>query len=309
MESRYAHLDVLENQSIYILREAYRKFKRLAMLWSIGKDSCVMLWLLRKAFFGHVPIPCVHVDTSYKIPEMITFRDRLAKEWGINLIVGQNRAVLERGETFPNGRITRVECCSLLKKDALQTIIEEKDYQAVIVGIRRDEEGTRAKERYFSPRDKNFEWNFKDQPPELWDQFKTDFDPGTHIRIHPLLNWTEVNVWEYIHREGYTGRWSLFFTERGCVTGVWVARHAQSRSSRMLGTFLRSSKNSDIPGFQSAARALRTKRLRTLLSGFVPADTCENVRLSAEFRRSRAPNCHCRPRRSRKIDFGGAAFA
>ena len=96
------------------------------MLWSIGKDSCVMLWLMRKAFFGHVPIPCVHVDTSYKIPEMITFRDRLAKEWGLELIVGQNRAVLDRGETFPNGRITRVECCSLLKKDALQTIIEEK---------------------------------------------------------------------------------------------------------------------------------------------------------------------------------------
>jgi sulfate adenylyltransferase subunit 2 len=223
MESRYAHLDTLENQSIYILREAYRKFKRLAMLWSIGKDSCVMLWLLRKAFFGHVPIPCVHVDTSYKIPEMITFRDRLAKEWGINLIVGQNRAVLERGETFPNGRITRVECCSLLKKDALQSIIEEKDYQAVIVGIRRDEEGTRAKERYFSPRDKNFEWNFKDQPPELWDQFKTDFDPGTHIRIHPLLNWTEVNVWEYIDREGipvvglYFSRDGMRYRSLGCA--------------------------------------------------------------------------------------------
>jgi len=201
MESKYPHLDALENQSIYILREAFRKFKRLAILWSIGKDSSVMLWLLRKAFFGHIPIPCVHVDTSYKLPEMIAFRDRLAKEWGINLIVGQNKPVLDRRETFPNGRITRVECCSLLKKDALQAIIEEKNYQAVIVGIRRDEEGTRAKERYFSPRDKNFEWNFKDQPPELWDQFKTTFPPGTHIRIHPLLDWTEINIWEYIKLE------------------------------------------------------------------------------------------------------------
>ena len=89
MESRFAHLDALESQSIYILREAYRKFKRLAMLWSIGKDSSVMLWLLRKAFFGHIPVPCVHVDTSYKIPEMIAFRDRLAKEWGINLLSGR----------------------------------------------------------------------------------------------------------------------------------------------------------------------------------------------------------------------------
>ena len=198
---KFRHLDALENQSVYILREGHRKFKRLAMLWSIGKDSSVLLWLARKAFFGHVPMPCVHVDTSYKIPEMIQFRDQKVREWNIDLVVGQNKAALASGKTFPNGALTRVECCGLLKKDALQQVIEEKDYQAVIVGIRRDEEGTRAKERYFSPRDKNFEWNFKDQPPELWDQFKTDFDPGTHIRIHPLLHWTELNVWEYIERE------------------------------------------------------------------------------------------------------------
>jgi sulfate adenylyltransferase subunit 2 len=198
---KFRHLDALENQSVYILREGHRKFKRLAMLWSIGKDSSVLLWLARKAFFGHVPMPCVHVDTSYKIPEMIQFRDQKVREWNIDLVVGQNKAALAAGKTFPNGALTRVECCGLLKKDALQQVIEEKDYQAVIVGIRRDEEGTRAKERYFSPRDKNFEWNFKDQPPELWDQFKTDFDPGTHIRIHPLLHWTELNVWEYIERE------------------------------------------------------------------------------------------------------------
>jgi sulfate adenylyltransferase subunit 2 len=201
MGAKYRHLDSLENQSVYILREAHRKFKRLAMLWSIGKDSSVLLWLARKAFFGHVPMPCVHVDTSYKIPEMIQFRDQKVKEWNIDMVIGQNKAALAAGKTFPNGALTRVECCGLLKKDALQQVIEEKDYQAVIVGIRRDEEGTRAKERYFSPRDRNFEWNFKDQPPELWDQFKTDFDPGTHIRIHPLLHWTEMNVWEYIERE------------------------------------------------------------------------------------------------------------
>ena len=199
--AKFRHLDALESQSVYILREAHRKFKRLAMLWSIGKDSSVLLWLARKAFFGHVPMPCVHVDTSYKIPEMIQFRDQKVKEWNIDMVVGQNKAALAAGKTFPNGALTRVECCGLLKKDALQQVIEEKDYQAVIVGIRRDEEGTRAKERYFSPRDRNFEWNFKDQPPELWDQFKTDFDPGTHIRIHPLLHWTEMNVWEYIERE------------------------------------------------------------------------------------------------------------
>jgi len=199
--ARYAHLDALEHQSIYIIREAYRKFPNLGMLWSVGKDSSVMLWLVRKAFFGHVPLPLVHVDTSYKIPAMIEFRDRIVEEWGLNLVVGQNEEALERGKTYPNGNASRVQCCSSLKRDPLQDVIAEQGFDAVFCGIRRDEEGTRAKERYFSPRDRNFEWNFKDQPPELWDQFKTDFAPGTHIRVHPLLHWTEINIWEYIDRE------------------------------------------------------------------------------------------------------------
>jgi sulfate adenylyltransferase subunit 2 len=220
---RYSHLDALENQSVYIIREAYQKFGKLGLLWSIGKDSSVLLWLLRKAFFGHIPVPCIHVDTGYKLREMIEFRDRLAAEWGLDLVIGQNRPVLAEGHTFPNGRLTRVECCGALKKDALQAIIEEKGYDAVIVGIRRDEEGTRAKERYFSPRNRNFEWDFKEQPPELWDQFKTDYEPGTHIRVHPLLHWTELNVWEYIDREGipivdlYLARNGMRYRSLGCA--------------------------------------------------------------------------------------------
>lgn len=197
----YSHLDELENQSIFILREAFNKFNNLAMLWSIGKDSSVMLWLARKAFFGHVPFPIVHVDTSYKMPKMIEFRDDVVEQWGLDLRTGQNREALDAGTTFPNGNATRVECCTLLKRDALQDVIADNGFEAVILGIRRDEEGTRAKERYFSPRTKNFEWDFKDQPPELWDQFKTDFEPGTHLRVHPLLHWTEQNIWEYIDRE------------------------------------------------------------------------------------------------------------
>jgi sulfate adenylyltransferase subunit 2 len=192
------HLDALENQSIFILREAYKKFKNLAMLWSIGKDSTVMLWLARKAFFGNVPLPLVHIDTSYKIPQMIEYRDKKAKEWGLNLVVGQNKKALDEGMNHEMGRIV---CCEALKTNGLTAVMEDKNYTGLILGIRRDEEGTRAKERYFSPRDKNFEWNFKDQPPELWDQFKTTFAEGTHIRIHPLLHWTELNVWEYIERE------------------------------------------------------------------------------------------------------------
>jgi len=194
-------LSKLENQSIYIFREAFNKFENLGMLWSIGKDSTVLLWLARKAFFGHVPFPLVHVDTTYKIPSMIEYRDRLVREWKLQLIVGKNEPALQQGRTFPNGKATRVECCGTLKKDALKEVLEKHHLTGVIVGVRRDEEPTRAKERYFSPRDRNMEWNVEDQPPELWDQFKTDFEAGTHVRIHPLLHWTELNVWEYIQRE------------------------------------------------------------------------------------------------------------
>lgn len=195
------HLARLESQSIYILREAFRRFDRLAMLWSIGKDSTVLLWLARKAFLGHVPFPLVHVDTTYKIPSMIEYRDRLVREWGLQLVVGRNDEVLRSGVTFPDGRASRVECCGTLKKDALREVLDVHGFTGVIVGVRRDEEPTRAKERYFSPRDREMNWRVEDQPPEFWDQFNTDFPEGAHVRIHPLLHWTELNVWEYIERE------------------------------------------------------------------------------------------------------------
>ncbi len=214
-------LDALESQSVYILREAYREFKSLVMLWSIGKDSTVMLWLARKAFFGHVPFPLVHIDTSYKIPEMIRYRDELALKFNLNMIVGQNTQALKDKRTFPDGAIDRIACCKALKSEALKNTLAGtwprkrlnhktgqydldtniEPYTGVIVGARADEEGSRSKERYFSPRDRNSDWDVGDQPPELWNQFKTDFAPGTHIRIHPLLDWTELNIWEYIERE------------------------------------------------------------------------------------------------------------
>ena len=214
-------IDALEFQSVYILREAYREFKSLVMLWSIGKDSTVLLWLARKAFFGHVPFALVHIDTSYKIPEMIKYRDELALKLKLNMIVGQNVEALKAKRTFPDGAIDRMACCKALKTDALKNTLSgawprqrlnhatgkyEIDtntgpYTGVIVGARADEEGSRSKERYFSPRDRNSDWDVGDQPPELWNQFKTDFAPGTHVRVHPLLDWTELNIWEYIERE------------------------------------------------------------------------------------------------------------
>ena len=214
-------LDALEHRSVHIFREAYAAFKQLGMLWSIGKDSTVLLWLARKAFFGHVPIPLIHIDTSFKIPEMIAYRDRLAAEWNLHLIYGLNHDALRDRRTFPDGNVDRLECCRLLKTEALKKTLSgewpryqfnhvtrayERDesgepFTGVIVGVRADEEGTRSKERYFSPRTVHHAWEIDDQPPEFWNLYKTDYAPGTHVRIHPLLDWTELNIWEYIERE------------------------------------------------------------------------------------------------------------
>ena len=192
------HLRALEDQSVYILREAYKHFDDLAMLWSMGKDSTVLLWLARKAFFGHVPFPLVHIDTGYEMPELIEYRDRLCREWRLNLVVGQNKAALDGGMGPDRGRVT---CCTAMKIDALKQTISTHGWTAVILGIRADEEGTRAKERYFSLRDKHGEWDFRDQPPELWEQYNTRFPAGSHVRVHPLLDWTELNIWEYLELE------------------------------------------------------------------------------------------------------------
>ncbi|MBI5240046.1 MAG: sulfate adenylyltransferase subunit CysD [Elusimicrobia bacterium] len=215
------HLERLENRSIHLLREAYSCIPNLAMLWSIGKDSTALLHLARKAFFGHVPFPLIHIDTNYKIPEMTAYRDRLALEWKLTMIVGRNDAALAQKRTFPDGAVDRITCCRLLKTQALKDVLSgqglrlklnhstggyepdpsREPYTGVIAGIRADEEGSRSKERYFSPRDTESRWDLGDQPPEFWDQYKTDFAPGTHVRIHPLLDWREVDVWEYIDRE------------------------------------------------------------------------------------------------------------
>jgi len=204
-------LSELEQQSVYVIREAYAQYSRLAVLWSIGKDSTVMLWLIRKAFCGHIPFPAVHIDTTYKIPEMIKYRDMFVKKWNIDLVVSSNAAALKKGMGPQQGKVT---CCDALKTRALQALIEREKYHGLFLGIRRDEEGTRAKERFFSPRTSDFEWNFKDQMPEIWDQYNTHFAANTHVRIHPILHWTEIDVWRYIQREEIPII-DLYFAKRG----------------------------------------------------------------------------------------------
>ena len=189
-------LDQLESQSIYILREAYHGVEPLAMLWSLGKDSNVMLWLARKAFFGRIPFPLIHVDTGKKFPEMYAFRARYAEEWNLDLKRVECPPIESVDPSLPPAARSAAR-----KTEGLRSAIERYGLKAVIAGIRRDEQATRAKERVFSPRGESGQWDFRDQPPEFWDQFKTDFPPGTHLRIHPLLQWTEVDIWRYIERE------------------------------------------------------------------------------------------------------------
>jgi len=205
------HLEQLEAQSIYIFREAYKHFGKLGMLWSIGKDSTVMLWLAKKAFFGYCPFPLIHVDTKYKIPAMIEYRDKMAKELDLNLIVHTNEDAIKEGMGPQHGRLV---CCKALKTDALHQVTKEHEFEGLILGIRRDEEGSRSKERVFSERNAESQWDYTDQPPELWDQFKTDFKKGNHIRVHPILHWSEVDIWEYIKKENIP-LIDLYFSKEG----------------------------------------------------------------------------------------------
>jgi sulfate adenylyltransferase subunit 2 len=190
----------LENESIYIVREAYAEFKKLAVMWSVGKDSTTMLWLCRKAFFGKIPFPVIHIDTGYKFKQMYEFRDRLAREWGLDLRVARNLKAQAAGVGPKTG--DKLACCTQLKTLALREFIDANGFDALILAIRRDEHGIRAKERYFSPRDEQFKWNYKDQPLEMWDQFQGLLQSGTHMRVHPILHWRELDIWEYVKQEG-----------------------------------------------------------------------------------------------------------
>ncbi len=201
----------MESKSIYIIREAFADFKRPAALWSTGKDSSVVLWLCMKALFGKIPFPVIHIDTGYKFEEMYEFRDNLAKEWNLDLMVARNKEAVEAGVGPKDGKL---DCCTTLKTEALKRFLEEHRFDALLLAIRRDEHGIRAKERVFSPRDKGFKWDYRNQPLEMWDQYQSVDETGVHTRVHPILHWREVDVWEYIRQEGIPVN-PLYFAKNG----------------------------------------------------------------------------------------------
>ena len=194
------HLKELEAESIFIIREAAAEFARPVMLYSIGKDSSVMLRLAQKAFHpGKIPFPLLHIDTSYKFPEMIQFRDWYAAQVGAQLIVHSNRKALSEGAN-PYVLGTQ-KCCGFLKTQALLDALAHGGFDGAFGGARRDEEKSRAKERVYSFRDSQGQWDPKNQRPELWDLYNGRHRQGESIRIFPLSNWTELDIWLYIHAE------------------------------------------------------------------------------------------------------------
>ena len=198
--SRLSHLQLLEAESIHILREVASEFERPVMLYSIGKDSAVMLRLAQKAFYpAPIPFPLLHVDTGFKFAEMIAFRDEMARNVGAELLVWRNEVEIAAG-TNPIALDTK-RCCGLLKTQALLDALKHYGFDAAFGGARRDEEKSRAKERIYSFRDAAGQWDPKNQRPELWNLYNARVHPGESIRVFPLSNWTEMDVWHYIHEE------------------------------------------------------------------------------------------------------------
>ena len=206
------YLDRLENESINIIREACYQFRDVAMLWSVGKDSTTLLWLIRKALRGTIPFPVIHIDTGRKFPEMYEYRDRLAREWGLPLIVGRNEEEIARGMGPKKG--LKLDCCTELKTNALRQVIGKYGFKAVFLGARRDEHGLPAMEWPFPLRDERFPWSDEVQPADTGNPFRSFWFEDEPYRVHPMLHFSELDVWRYIKREAIPVI-SLYFSREG----------------------------------------------------------------------------------------------
>ena len=285
-----SELDRLEAESIHILREVVAEAERPVMLYSIGKDSSVMLHLARKAFHpAPPPFPLLHVDTTWKFRDMYALRDRAAREAGMRLLVHQNPEALARGiNPFDHGSQVHTD---LWKTEGLKQALDLHRFDAAFGGARRDEEKSRAKERIFSFRSAQHRWDPKNQRPELWSLYNTRKAPGESFRVFPLSNWTELDVWSYIQREGIEVVPLYFAAERPVVERRGTLIMVDDERMRLLP--------GEVPQWQRV-------RFRTLgcypLSGAVPSDAADLNAIIQEMRESRFSE-----RQGRLIDFDGAA--
>jgi len=211
-KNRLTHLKALEAESIQIMREVAAEFDNPVMLYSVGKDSSVLLHLARKAFYpGKIPFPLMHVDTNWKFKEMIEFRDNLAKKYDFDLLIHKNPRGMEMGiSPFEHGSAKHTD---IMKTEGLKQALDKYGFDAAFGGARRDEEKSRAKERVYSFRDKKHRWDPKNQRPELWNIYNAKVDRGESIRVFPLSNWTELDIWQYIYQENIE-MVPLYFAEK-----------------------------------------------------------------------------------------------
>ncbi|MCC5824616.1 sulfate adenylyltransferase subunit CysD [Alkalimonas sp.] len=218
-----SHLAVLESEAIHIFREVVAEFDNPVMLYSVGKDSSVLLHLARKAFYpAKIPFPLLHIDTTWKFQQMIAFRDRMARELGFQLLVHTNPDGLAQGiGPFSHGSAKHTD---VMKTQALKQALKQHGFDAAFGGARRDEEKSRAKERVFSFRDKQQRWDPKNQRPELWSIYNAKVDKGESIRVFPLSNWTELDIWQYIYQQQIPIPELYFAKERPVVArdGGWI---------------------------------------------------------------------------------------
>jgi sulfate adenylyltransferase subunit 2 len=269
MSSGLTHLDRLEAESIFILRETVAEAERPVMLYSMGKDSAVMLHLARKAFFpAPLPFPLLHVDTTWKFSDMYAMRDRIAAEPGIELIVYRNPEALEKGiNPFAHGPLHT----DMWKTDGLKQALDKHGFDAAFGGARRDEEKSRAKERVFSFRDRHHRWDPKRQRPELWSLYNARKNRGESVRVFPLSNWTELDVWEYILREGIEIVPLYFAAERPTVERDGLILMVDDERMRLE------------PGEEPVARKVRFRTLGCYpLSGAIESDAASVEEIIAE---------------------------
>jgi sulfate adenylyltransferase subunit 2 len=281
MSARLTHLDRLEAESISILRETVAEADKPVMLFSMGKDSAVMLHLAKKAFFpGPLPFPLLHVDTTWKFRDMYALRDKIAAEPGIELIVHQNPEALEKGiNPFDHGALHT----DMWKTQGLRQALDKYGFDASFGGARRDEEKSRAKERVFSFRDRNHRWDPKRQRPELWSLYNARKSRGESMRVFPLSNWTELDVWEYVLREGIDIVPLYFAAERPTVERDGLILMVDDDRMRLE------------PGEQVVTRKVRFRTLGCYpLSGAIESDAANLEQIIAEMLGSSSSERHGR---------------